>query len=97
MTMTKYTQKALNDTAYGIALLKYEIKMMRQAICVLTKTKCCVYNPDNSTIVSAVLKDLHTQIDTMLDPKINFGGLLSSWVTGFTWWKRHSCLSSSSS
>jgi hypothetical protein len=28
-TMTKYTKKALNDTAQGMALLNSEVKMLR--------------------------------------------------------------------
>lgn len=31
-TLTKYTQKALNDTAQGISLLNFEVQMMRKAI-----------------------------------------------------------------
>jgi hypothetical protein len=56
--------------------------------CALIKTKCCVYIPDNSANASEVLRDLHTQIDAISDPKINFGDLLSSWFAGFTLWEK---------
>jgi hypothetical protein len=35
-----------------------------------------------------VSKDLHTQIDAVPNPKMNFGDLLSSWFIGFTWWEK---------
>jgi t-SNARE complex subunit (syntaxin) len=61
-TMTKYVQKALNDTAQGIELLNSEVKMMRQAFLpnwmtldilpvALIKIGYCVYIPDNSAHV----------------------------------------------
>jgi hypothetical protein len=37
-TMTKYTPKALNDTAWGIGILNSEVKMLQQAICALIET-----------------------------------------------------------
>jgi hypothetical protein len=67
-TTTKYTQKTLHDKAQGVAPSS-EIKMMWQAICALIKTKCGVYIPDNSTVVSEILKDCHTQLDTVSDLK----------------------------
>jgi hypothetical protein len=76
--MIKYTPNSLNVRTQDIALLNSEIKMRPQAIHELILKKCCVYIPDNSTIVSEVLKDLHTQIDAMSDLKMNFGDLLSS-------------------
>lgn len=54
--------------------------------CTIIKTECCVYIPDTSANVSSALRDLHSQINAMLDSATSFNDWLASWFPGTTWW-----------
>ena len=54
--------------------------------CVIIKVGCCVYIPDLSGNVSAVLDNMKNQVKAMSNENIPFWTLVLSWVKG-DWWK----------
>ena len=55
--------------------------------CVIIKVGCCVYIPDLSGNVSAVLDNMKNQVKAMSNENIPFWTLVLSWVKGGDSWK----------
>ena len=54
--------------------------------CAIIKVECCVYIPDLSGNVSAVLDDMKNQVKAMSNENIPFWTSVLSWMKG-EWWK----------
>ena len=54
--------------------------------CAIIKIKCCVYIPDISGNVTAVLNDMRNQVRAMSNDNLPFWTSVLSWIKG-DWWK----------
>ena len=79
--MKLYNQLLLQGLA-GI-ILKLTIVSAQRGTCAIINVECCVYIPDLSGNVSAVLDDMKNQVKAMSSENIPFWtSVLSSWVKG---------------
>ena len=82
--MKLYNQLLLQGLA-GI-ILRLTIVSVQRGTCAIINVECCVYIPDLSGYISAILDVMKGQVKVMSDNNLPFWTLVLSWVKG-DWWK----------
>ena len=69
--MKLYSQLLLQGLA-GV-ILRLTIVSVQRGTCAIIKVECCVYIPDLSGYISAILDDMKGQVKVMSDDNLLFG------------------------